>query len=299
MRFPLRVVGDYHVDRQEVYAQQCVQLTCTNGPKSFRSPDYLSQVIYCGGYSGGVPPLPIPNREVKPASADGTDLPVGRVSSCRSSRGSMTEVIGPLFFTPAAAQPPPGAIRFSEILFIFEDIYSHTMERKLIWSEAGIPGLILGLATAVCFYLTSLLGNALLNGIVWVAKLAGCICLMYFFMKKFVSIHSGADNRDSFRFGVIVALLSAFIYSVSFYIFTVYIKPDMFDAALSAVMDNYSSILDSNSLEQIENLIPKLPAIGFFSNLIYCFLYGTIVSAIISRSVPSTNPFDNDTPDEQ
>ena len=25
-----------------------------------------------GGYSGGVPPLPIPNREVKPSSADGT-----------------------------------------------------------------------------------------------------------------------------------------------------------------------------------------------------------------------------------
>ena len=25
-----------------------------------------------GGYSGGVPPLPIPNREVKPARADGT-----------------------------------------------------------------------------------------------------------------------------------------------------------------------------------------------------------------------------------
>ena len=25
-----------------------------------------------GGYSAGVPPLPIPNREVKPSSADGT-----------------------------------------------------------------------------------------------------------------------------------------------------------------------------------------------------------------------------------
>ena len=108
MRFPLRVVGDYHVDRQEVYAQQCVQLTCTNGPKSFRSPDYLSQVIYCGGYSGGVPPLPIPNREVKPASADGTDLPVGRVSSCRSSRGSMTDVIEPLFLPPLLRSCPRG-----------------------------------------------------------------------------------------------------------------------------------------------------------------------------------------------
>ena len=35
--------------------------------------------IYSGGYCGGVPPLPIPNREVKPACADGTAMQCGRV----------------------------------------------------------------------------------------------------------------------------------------------------------------------------------------------------------------------------
>ena len=34
-----------------------------------------------GGYCGGVPPLPIPNREVKPAYADGTAMKCGRVGS--------------------------------------------------------------------------------------------------------------------------------------------------------------------------------------------------------------------------
>ena len=34
-----------------------------------------------GGYSGRVPPLPIPNREVKPACADGTAMQCGRVGS--------------------------------------------------------------------------------------------------------------------------------------------------------------------------------------------------------------------------
>ena len=34
-----------------------------------------------GGYSDGVPPLPIPNREVKPISADGTAFTRGRVGS--------------------------------------------------------------------------------------------------------------------------------------------------------------------------------------------------------------------------
>ena len=36
-----------------------------------------------GGYCGGVTPLPIPNREVKPAYADDTAMKCGRVGSCR------------------------------------------------------------------------------------------------------------------------------------------------------------------------------------------------------------------------
>ena len=34
----------------------------------------LQQLRYLGGYSVGDPPLPIPNREVKPNSADGTAI---------------------------------------------------------------------------------------------------------------------------------------------------------------------------------------------------------------------------------
>ena len=36
-------------------------------------------MIYSGGFSLGVPPLPIPNREVKPKRADGTAPQCGRV----------------------------------------------------------------------------------------------------------------------------------------------------------------------------------------------------------------------------
>ena len=59
---------------------------------------YLSQVTYCGGYSSGVPPLPIPNREVKPVIADGTAPPGGRVGSCRFSRRRSERSDRRLFF---------------------------------------------------------------------------------------------------------------------------------------------------------------------------------------------------------
>ena len=44
-------------------------------------------VTYSGGYSGGAPPLPMPNREVKPARADGTARKGGRVGRRRAYRG--------------------------------------------------------------------------------------------------------------------------------------------------------------------------------------------------------------------
>ena len=81
-------MGDYHVDRLEVYAQQCVQLTSTNRPKAFLSktePKLSLSEKYCGGYSSVDPPLPIPNREVKHTNADGTAPPGGRVGRCRFS----------------------------------------------------------------------------------------------------------------------------------------------------------------------------------------------------------------------
>jgi hypothetical protein len=39
---------------------------------------FLLFLSFPGGHSGGEPPVPIPNTEVKPSSADGTaGLPVG------------------------------------------------------------------------------------------------------------------------------------------------------------------------------------------------------------------------------
>src|SRR5215510_12407846 len=99
MRLPIplervRAVEDHHVDRRDVQAQQCVQRTRTNCSRScFRTNLSCYGVLRVGvefssaqephtlgGHSGGETPLPIPNREVKPASADGTRRAISRES---------------------------------------------------------------------------------------------------------------------------------------------------------------------------------------------------------------------------
>ena len=50
-----------------------------------------------GGYCGGVPPLPIPNREVKPTYADGTAMQCGRVGSRLLLEASKIQFFGAFF----------------------------------------------------------------------------------------------------------------------------------------------------------------------------------------------------------
>ena len=56
-----------------------------------------------GGYSGGVPPLPIPNREVKPTCADGTAMQCGRVGSRPFSRRALVTTVTEAFFVGICA----------------------------------------------------------------------------------------------------------------------------------------------------------------------------------------------------
>ena len=90
------------------------QPTRTNSPKS----SVWKDVVPCcdlssdirGGFSRGVPPLPIPNRAVKPARADGTDTPVGRVGRRRASGspGRLMTSGAPLCMLVPVPFPAPG-----------------------------------------------------------------------------------------------------------------------------------------------------------------------------------------------
>ena len=85
------------------------------------------------------------------------------------------------------------------------------------------------------------------------------------------------------------ALLSALLYSAFYLAYVSFIAPDTFEQALSVLEDN--PMMDSNSMSMIEDMIPKMPTISFFVNLIWCWLFGTVLAAIFSRNVASQNPF--------
>ena len=173
-------------------------------------------------------------------------------------------------------------------------------QKNIMWEHAGKAGLVLGGVSILYMLCTMLTGKvaesgsavflmSMINLLLWVAKLAACIFLMRFFMLRFSQADPSADNARVFRFGMAVALLSALLYSAFYLAYVSFIAPDTFEQALSMLEDN--PMMDSNSLSAIEDMIPKLPTISFFVNLVWCWLFGTVLSAIFSRNIPPQNPF--------
>ena len=173
-------------------------------------------------------------------------------------------------------------------------------------TDAARSGLVLGLISILYMVYTALIGKLNASGVgaavvnvagvlVWVFKFWLCIHLMKSFMRKFAAGREDVTNRDTFRFGFNTALLSALLYSGFSLAWMLFIQPDMIADSMAAATEMYENMLTEEQLASMEELTPRLPSIMFFVNLIWCWLFGTVLAAIFSRNIPSRNPFDEAT----
>ena len=174
--------------------------------------------------------------------------------------------------------------------------------KKIFWNYAGTAGLMLGMISSTNMfigqYLSTLVESRILitvvGGLLWCAETGGCLGLMYFYMKRFASEFPSEDRKRIHRLGVAIAFFSALIYAAMTFANIAYISADYFADAFQQLIQNAASALDSNSRALMVKIMDNLPQIAFFSNLIYCFIFGTIVSSILSRIIctPSQPKFD-------
>ena len=177
--------------------------------------------------------------------------------------------------------------------------------RKDMWNTAAKAGLALGLVSTAYMFITQLMAGAsgflisIVSFVLWVVKFGGCIWLMAFFMKKHVAAHPEVENKGTFNIGMASALLSALVYAAAAFANIAFISGDALAEQMNLMMQQMGSMMDSNSKALMDSYMEKLPQITFFSNLIYCFVFGTVLSYILSRNIPSRDPFANYKPDQQ
>ena len=181
-------------------------------------------------------------------------------------------------------------------------------ENKInIWSEASVPGLILGGVSIAYLLLNSLVTGLAGTGVVafligtltfiiWAGKFFLCIWLFQFYQKKFATSHDLKERKKIFQYGMVVAALSALLYSVFSLAYMLYINPEALNASFDLAMQQYAPMMDANTLESMENFRADMPVATFIVNLLWCFLFGTILSAIFSSKLApnSDNPFQDE-----
>ena len=173
-------------------------------------------------------------------------------------------------------------------------------DKNKFLNESGKAGLILAAVAIAYFVFSSWLSGisgprfltGLLGVVLWAAKFALCIWLMVKFLRTYAEAN-GMDRSRTFRFGMSVAFCSALVYSGFYLLYAMYIKPDMFADTFDMIAQSYSSYITSEELDRLTNMESSMPTISFFVNIVWCWLIGTIISAIASgRICGNDNPFE-------
>ena len=166
-----------------------------------------------------------------------------------------------------------------------------------IWNEAAKAGAALGGVSCGCMALKQLVGMAgidilsvIVNGILWAVEFLVCIHLMKTFIYRLAVRYQGVFRAEASRFGRRTALFSALIFASFSAVIMMMIPQDSLQQTVETAMAQYGT-MTPEATEAVEDVMADLPKYTFFGVLIYCTLYGTVLSSIISRALPENNPF--------
>lgn len=161
------------------------------------------------------------------------------------------------------------------------------------WIEASERGLALGMLSVCCLALKQLatgIESALVqNGagiILWVIEFFGCILLL----RRAMLLHVGEpadpeagydllERYDMYRFGRRVCTCSSFIMAAATTFLVVYVPGNIFSTAFQESLE-----MMGGSLALPDGMVLEdRPGLVFISQFLYCWIYGSILSAILSR----------------
>lgn len=181
---------------------------------------------------------------------------------------------------------------------------TEAINKSTLWNEGSKAALAVGAVPVIYALITQLLSKlpqsgplmaaviATTGAFLWAAKFFGCILLMRFFMKRLALKYPSANNKTTLQYGSIISLLSALIVSAYTLARSLTLSAEEINGMINRFFGNNLAMLDLNTRNALDRVMESLPIYSFFTTFIYCFLFGYILSIILSRNIPSQNPFE-------
>ena len=175
------------------------------------------------------------------------------------------------------------------------------LDNKTLWNEAGRVGFVFGGFSSLCLVLqegAALTGSTFLVQaaaiILWAVEFFGCILLMKKYMLDLRDKFDDVTMVDAYRFGRRVALLSGLILAAVDAVIIMKMPQDTVESVISELNTAVSGKLGAGFEGEVGKFVDKLPLYTFLGQWLYCFLYGSLLSAIMSRYIFLQGPFFQD-----
>ena len=190
---------------------------------------------------------------------------------------------------------------------------SKTLDNTTLWNEAAKAGALLGAVSVGCLVLKELASqsgsNFLMTAaavILWAVEFFGCILLMKKVMLDLMDKYEGVKMEQTRVLGRRAALLSGLVLASAQALFIM----KMPEEEVSAMVDQITTAMPAYAAEQdaLDSVVSRLPVFSFVFQWLYCFLYGTVLSSLLSRYIFLQEVFgtryrptdeDENQPDEQ
>ena len=184
------------------------------------------------------------------------------------------------------------------------------VDNTILWNEAAKTGAYLGAVSIGVLLLKELSGQSgntfLMTAaaiVLWAVQFFGCILVMKSQMLRLRDRYEGVRMEHTRRMGQRAALLSGLLLASA----QALLIMKMPDGEINAVLDQAlaSMPLSASDQAQLDGVVAKLPVFTFLFQWAYCWLYGTVLSSILSRYIfiqklfDSVPPQDDNAPDEQ
>ena len=172
------------------------------------------------------------------------------------------------------------------------------LDSKTLWNEAGRVGFVFGGFSSLCLVLkegAGLTGSSFLVTaaaiILWAVEFFGCILLMKKYMLDLRDKYDDVTMVDAYRFGRRVALLSGLILAAVDALLIMKMPQETVTSVMSELSAAMPAGMGHVSEDDLGRLVDKLPLYTFLGQWLYCFLYGSLLSAIMSRYIFLQAPF--------
>ena len=166
------------------------------------------------------------------------------------------------------------------------------LDGKTLWNEAGRVGFVFGGFSSLCLLLkegAALTGSTFLVQaaaiILWAVEFFGCILLMKKYMLDLRDKFDGVTMEDAYHFGRRVALLSGLILAAVDAVLIMKMPQDTVADVVSELNTAVTAKLGAGYEGEVGRVVDRLPLYTFIFQWLYCFLYGSLLSAIMARYI--------------